>query len=691
MNFVDNLEIVKTEDKFGILYFGNREIVNYIILDSLYKELVEEFKLSKDGCLAILGKNIFEDNEIEISNIEHIKKHTRKPKKFMLFHTSVYKNMLKERILEFNLNDKETAITYAIHMANCADVSLSLSIAIDIDYMYKYIKSFYKHIKILKDNIVIEKEDIIELLIKDSIMYNSSMLINYSFDIQKRGISVDPTNDIIFTYNKIVRNNTYEIIDTNDSMDISLFNKYSEDIELIKSMFTKYNDNNIFICGDVGLGKTEMVKSIAKSMNKKLIEINGNTYNIGLMASEYKSPIDVILYKLENFVKKVGIEDLDNYIVLVDECDDLFNSSSEFIGMGSKKSINDILDTKINKIFISNYNDFERSVIRRFDLIVEMKNRYKDNKKDFIIKNFKVLNNDFIVNQIVKNEYVTMNSLNRCLKVMDCKDQYTDKDIVKYLNKYLKYSGIYGKKIKMKKKEKSIDKEYNFNFINTDIDVLDMINNLKEMDQKSARLLLYGPPGSGKSEFAKKLSEELDLKYILVKNSDILSKYVGDSEKKIAKIFKKAKESNKALIFDEIDSFIYDRSSDVKIHEANLVNEFLQQLDDFDGTLIATTNMLNSLDKASIRRFDLKTEFKPIKLEKLYELFDMYLKEFKLKKSKEYNQIKDNMDKLYGLTLGDFKSVKRNHTFNKIKSDKELFERLLNENKLKNKQVKVGF
>ena len=74
-----------------------REIVNYIILDSLYEELVEEFKLSKDGCLTILGKNFFEDNEIEISDIEHIKKHTRKPKKFILFHTSVYKNMLKRK------------------------------------------------------------------------------------------------------------------------------------------------------------------------------------------------------------------------------------------------------------------------------------------------------------------------------------------------------------------------------------------------------------------------------------------------------------------------------------------------------------------------------------------------------------------------------------------------------------------
>ena len=68
-------------------------------------------------------------------------------------------------------------------------------------------------------------------------------------------------------------------------------------------------------------------------------------------------------------------------------------------------------------------------------------------------------------------------------------------------------------------------------------------------------LLMFGPPGTGKTEFVKHLGKELDRKVLVMKGSDLLSKYVGESEQNIAKAFQRAE----TLFFDEIDGLVQDR------------------------------------------------------------------------------------------------------------------------------------
>lgn len=118
-------------------------------------------------------------------------------------------------------------------------------------------------------------------------------------------------------------------------------------------------------------------------------------------------------------------------------------------------------------------------------------------------------------------------------------------------------------------------------------------------------VLLYGPPGTGKTMIAKAIAKEVGAKFYAVKGSDIVSKWVGDSEKNINSLFEEANKQDRAIIFiDEMDSLIAKRGEDT--HNDKRVNEFLQQIDGFAGKnpnllLLGATNRPWDIDSAAMR------------------------------------------------------------------------------------------
>ena len=135
-----------------------------------------------------------------------------------------------------------------------------------------------------------------------------------------------------------------------------------------------------------------------------------------------------------------------------------------------------------------------------------------------------------------------------------------------------------------------------------------------------AKIILYGPPGTGKTMTAVSLAKSLKKRVLSFDCSKILSKYVGESEQNVRKIFDTYKEmctktkSEPVLLLNEADQFLSTRTSEGasgadKMHN-QMQNIFLEQIEKFEGILIATTNFLESLDVAFSRRFDYKIEFK---------------------------------------------------------------------------------
>ncbi|MBI5392552.1 AAA family ATPase [Candidatus Woesearchaeota archaeon] len=124
-------------------------------------------------------------------------------------------------------------------------------------------------------------------------------------------------------------------------------------------------------------------------------------------------------------------------------------------------------------------------------------------------------------------------------------------------------------------------------------------------------ILLYGPPGTGKTLLAKAVANESEANFILVKGPELLSKWVGESEKAVRKIFKKAQQTSPTIIFfDEIDSIAPKRGGTDNFVTERVVNQLLTEMDGLvelhDVVIIAATNRPDILDTALLRpgRFD---------------------------------------------------------------------------------------
>ncbi len=162
-------------------------------------------------------------------------------------------------------------------------------------------------------------------------------------------------------------------------------------------------------------------------------------------------------------------------------------------------------------------------------------------------------------------------------------------------------------------------------------------------------LCLYGPPGTGKSELVKYLAWRMGRRVVHKRVSDILSKWVGEAEKNIAQAFDEAREDDAVLLFDEADSFLRDRREAVRSWEVSLVNEFLQQLEAFEGVVACTTNLWHEIDQAALRRFVFKLELGYLSGGQSRLLFRELFGQ----------QAPNELDRLSTLTPGDFAAVRR--------------------------------
>lgn len=170
-------------------------------------------------------------------------------------------------------------------------------------------------------------------------------------------------------------------------------------------------------------------------------------------------------------------------------------------------------------------------------------------------------------------------------------------------------------------------------------------------------LCFYGPPGTGKTALAEHIATTLSQPLIVRQASDLMSKYIGETEQNMAAMFREAETENAVLLLDEADSFLQDRRSAQRSYEVTEVNEMLQGMERFHGIFICTTNLMDRIDQAALRRFTFKIQFKPLTRTQREALFvteacagDM---------SGLHSDLKTRLAALDQLCLGDFAAVKR--------------------------------
>ncbi|MFT3663551.1 ATP-binding protein [Piscinibacter sp.] len=125
-------------------------------------------------------------------------------------------------------------------------------------------------------------------------------------------------------------------------------------------------------------------------------------------------------------------------------------------------------------------------------------------------------------------------------------------------------------------------------------------------------LCFYGPPGTGKTALAEHIAAELRRPLMIRQASDLVSKFVGETEQNMAKMFEEAESEQAVLLLDEADSFLRSRRLAERNYEVSEVNEMLQGMERYAGVFVCTTNLFHELDEAALRRFTFKIQFKPL-------------------------------------------------------------------------------
>jgi len=157
---------------------------------------------------------------------------------------------------------------------------------------------------------------------------------------------------------------------------------------------------------------------------------------------------------------------------------------------------------------------------------------------------------------------------------------------------------------------------------NADCDLAALIERLAAPGAPRAiSLLLSGPPGTGKSAFARALAHRMGLSPLVRRASDLLSRWVGGSEQAIAAAFRQAEEDDRFLILDEADGLLGDRRSAAQAWEVTQVNELLTWMERHPLPFACTTNLPERLDPACLRRFLVKVRFLPLSPEQAAAAF----------------------------------------------------------------------
>lgn len=616
----------------------------------------------------------------------------------------VFEKTARPHVVSRNLEKNITRLSSILGLTDTDRRILEFSIFLQSNHLLKAVAGYHENVSSTKLNRILSVVlDIPESSISNSLKIQNTLVKSGMITVfggltnleEKINLLTTSIADHLFEPDldpiNLLKNYLY--LGSPAQLNISNFSHIESSLSILlpyikHALMTKRAGVNIFIHGKPGTGKSELAKLLAKEHGCELFVVSSEDEDGDSICGEAR---------LRSFRAAQRFLTNRKALILFDEVEDVFNSSNRFFGGTSiaqsrKAWMNRILEENpVPTIWISNsINGLDPAFIRRFDMVVNLPIPPKKQREQILLDTCSDLLNQNQVKRFAESESLAPAVLSRAASVIrsisaDVKGIDISCSIEMLLNNTLEAQG--NKPIR-KDNSARISDIYDPSFICADTNLADVAIGL--LANKSGRICLFGPPGTGKTAYGHWLSEQLSIPIHIKRASDLMSMWVGGNEKNIAQSFKQAEDEGALLLVDEVDSFLQDRRGGQRSWEISLVNEMLTQMETFPGIFIATTNLINGLDQAALRRFDLKVKFDFLKLEQVCELLRRYCSNLSL--SSPESEEMSRISRLRNLTPGDFATIYRRNKFQPIKRAVDFIEALESECAMKERSnISIGF
>ena len=468
---------------------------------------------------------------------------------------------------------------------------------------------------------------------------------------------------------------------TKSELKSSDFEFVGDDVQVLihllrKAQATKAQGVNVLMYGPPGTGKTELAKVVATEAGLDLFEVeyadrDGNSLS---GRDRYRSMQ----------IAQVFLKGSQEAALLFDEVEDVFppisvdaaglmaraeqQAMSAAVGhsVNGKAWVNQILENNpVPTIWVTNrIEQIDPAFRRRFAYHLELKSPPPGAREQLIRKTLEGVSvSDAFVAKLTERKGLTPAQIRTAVRFADlahAEPAAGGEAFEALIERQLKNSdAALGRKpddAQAKKGRRKVT-TYDVDMLNVEsrFEIPRIVEALKARGHGA--LCFYGAPGTGKTALGEYIAEHLGQPLIIKQASDLVSKYVGETEQNMAAMFKEATEEKAVLLLDEADSFLMDRRGAHRTYEVTEVNEMLQQMERHHGVFICTTNLLDRIDQAALRRFTFKIKFMPLKPEQREQMF--ITEALGGKADLMTPDVRRRLSKLEQLCPGDFAAVKR--------------------------------
>lgn len=446
------------------------------------------------------------------------------------------------------------------------------------------------------------------------------------------------------------------------------------------------NVANVLLYGPPGTGKTQLARVLAGALSRTLYLVR--------TADGNGEPIEgrSRLKAYEAAQRALGANR--QALLLFDEIEDVLGSSDNAWGsaVNYKSWLNRQLEiSRVPCIWIGNgLGRMDDSQLRRFDVVLELTPPPRSTRRTMLQRRLRHWDiAPSLLDDIAANDAFAPAHYDRAARMLDRMRHVEGVDAERVLrdslNEILQSRGL----PVLGRSRRSVT--FDTALLRTDQPIAPVLELLQR--QPSGRLCLYGPPGTGKTALAAHIAERIDRPLLKRRAADLLGPYIGQTEQAIAGMFREAEREGAVLCLDEADSFLRDRQGAQRSWEVTQVNELLTRLEDFEGVFVASTNLMDSLDAAALRRFDFKLRFEWLDLQQRRHLLEHYVQRFDLKRDMDEPERMRKLGMLDCVAPGDFAALSRRLEANAGCGERDFLQWLCSEQALKPgaRSSRIGF